>query len=68
MGKEIRRKRSIELYMKLKEIIGLEYVGNYGKLKILYDSVEQNITTTQMNQINIALKINEEKYLKEVLE
>ena len=63
MAKLVRKKRAIALYMKLKYIIETENLKNWEKLKIIYSSVEQNITTTELRHINTALKINEENIL-----
>jgi hypothetical protein len=68
MASKIRKQRSNALYMKLKSLMRCEYMGNYEKLKIIFPSILNNVTTTQLNQINIALKINEENYHNECLE
>lgn len=52
-----RMKRGNEFYMKLKDLLSCEYLGNYEKLIIIFSSVLENVTTTQLNQINIALEI-----------
>lgn len=67
MASAIRKKRSRLLYMKLKDLISCEYMGSYEKLKIIFPSILENVTTTQLNQINIALKINKDKYDDECL-
>ena len=61
--REIRRKRATALYMKLKHIIETENLKNWEKLKIIFSSIEQNSTTTELRHINTALKINEENIL-----
>lgn len=67
MVSRIRDKRSRLFYMKLKDLLSCKYMGNYEKLKIIFPSILENVTTTQLNQINIALKINRQKYDTECL-
>lgn len=63
MRKEIRRKRAIAFCMKLKHIIETENLKNWEKSEIIYYAILNNVSTTQLNQINIALKNNEEESL-----
>lgn len=62
MSKLIRKKRSTELWMNLKELLCSKTLGNFEKLQIIFPAILENVTTTQLNQINIALKTNEENY------
>lgn len=62
MSKLIRKKRSTALWMNLKDLICSKTLGNFEKLQIIFSAILENVTTTQLNQINIALKINKENY------
>lgn len=62
MPKLIRKKRSTELWMNLKDLVCSKTLGNFEKLQIIFPAILENVTTTQLNQINIALKINKENY------
>lgn len=60
---EKRRKRKINLYMRIWKIINNADL-TYKAATLIADAIDENITTTQMNQINISLNVKFEKYLR----
>ena len=59
---EKRRIRQISLYMRIKKIIKEFYFCDAAE--IISNAIAENVTTTQMNQINISLNVKFEKYLR----
>ena len=62
---EKRRKRRIQLYMKLKEAIK-EINFSCDLAEVITNAIDENITTTQINQLNISLTNKLKEYRKEI--
>lgn len=62
---EKRRKRKTQLYMKLKKIIEkIDFSCDLAE--VITNAIDENITTTQINQLNISLTNKLKEYRKDI--